>query len=207
MLVHEAKEIVGGIGNPSKMPGKAYGLPAAVCKVGTALRKVPGSVCAGCYAFERGRYAMAPVKAAQYRRLDSLNNLPLWIKAMVVILKDRQAWFRWHDSGDLQSWAHLLAIVEVAKQCPTTSFWLPTKEKALVIQYLRNIGAFPSNLLVRLSGAMVDGKAPDFPHTSTVHADTQGEGHVCPAPRQSGECGNCRACWNESVSNVSYHVH
>jgi hypothetical protein len=207
MLVKEAKEIVGGIGNPSKMPGKAYGLPAAACKVGTALRQVKDSVCASCYAFGRGRYAMAPVLAAQYRRLDSLANLPLWVEAMVTIIKGRQEWFRWHDSGDLQSWAHLLAIVSIAKQCETTNFWLPTKEKALVIRHLKEVGKFPANLLVRLSGAMVDGKRPDFPHTSSVSSAGDAQGHQCPAPQQGGICGDCRACWNRSVHNVTYHIH
>ena len=29
MLVKEAKQIIGSLGNPSKMPGLSYGLPAA----------------------------------------------------------------------------------------------------------------------------------------------------------------------------------
>ena len=51
----EASTIVGGLGKPSKMPGKAYGLPAKECNVGSRLRDVPGSVCETCYAL-KGRY-------------------------------------------------------------------------------------------------------------------------------------------------------
>jgi len=50
MKTNEALKIVGGLSKPSKMPGWAYGLPAAECKTGSKLVKIPGSVCSGCYA-------------------------------------------------------------------------------------------------------------------------------------------------------------
>ena len=50
MLKKEAEKIVGGLSKPSKMPGPAYNLPASACITGQKLAKVPGSVCAGCYA-------------------------------------------------------------------------------------------------------------------------------------------------------------
>jgi len=34
MNTHEAWTLVGGLSKPSKMPGWAYGLPAAECKTG-----------------------------------------------------------------------------------------------------------------------------------------------------------------------------
>jgi hypothetical protein len=46
----EALKIVGGLSKPSKMPGWAYGIPAAECKTGKKLQDVPGSTCEGCYA-------------------------------------------------------------------------------------------------------------------------------------------------------------
>ena len=57
----EADAIHGGLGKPSKMPGYAYGIPAKHCKVGAKLHKVPGSVCADCYAL-KGRYMFANVQ-------------------------------------------------------------------------------------------------------------------------------------------------
>ena len=50
MLKKEARQITGGLSKPSKMPGPAHNLPAVACKTGAKLVKVPGSVCAGCYA-------------------------------------------------------------------------------------------------------------------------------------------------------------
>jgi hypothetical protein len=38
----EALKIVGGLSKPSKMPGWAYGIPAAECKTGKKLQDVAG---------------------------------------------------------------------------------------------------------------------------------------------------------------------
>ena len=100
MLKKEAKEITGGLSKPSKMPGPAYNLPAAACQTGAKLALVPGTVCHGCYAM-KGRYRFSNVKTALARRLEALGH-PDWIKAMTVLIKGEK-FFRWHDSGDLQS--------------------------------------------------------------------------------------------------------
>jgi hypothetical protein len=50
MNTTEALKLVGGLSKPSKMPGWAYGIPAAECKTGAKLKLVPGSTCEGCYA-------------------------------------------------------------------------------------------------------------------------------------------------------------
>ena len=49
MKTSEALKIVGGLSKPSKMPGWAYGLPAAECKTGGKLKHITGSTCEGCY--------------------------------------------------------------------------------------------------------------------------------------------------------------
>jgi hypothetical protein len=59
-----------------------------------------------------------------------------WVDSMVKLISSSgEAYFRWHDSGDLQSLQHLLDIVRIAEQLPNVSFWLPTKEKGLVYKY------------------------------------------------------------------------
>lgn len=116
-------------------------------------------------------------------------------------------WFRWHDSGDLQSVRHLWVICEVARQTPGVRHWLPTREYQVVRTFKAMGGEIPPNLTVRLSAHMVDGKAPGMGlPTSTVSSDgIPGEGS-CPAPTQGGECKACRACWL-SPGNVDYHIH
>ena len=69
MKVKEAKKITGSMTRTKKMPGLSYSLPAWECITGAKLRKVKGSVCAGCYAL-KGNYTRYPaIKAAQYYRL------------------------------------------------------------------------------------------------------------------------------------------
>ena len=110
MLKKEARQITGGLSAPSKMPGPAYNLPASMCLTGAKLVQIPGSVCAGCYAL-KGRYRFNNVQQALERRAASLKH-PDWVKAMVALISGHE-YFRWHDSGDIQSVEHLKKIFEV----------------------------------------------------------------------------------------------
>lgn len=199
----EARAIAGTLSRTSKMPGPSYSLPASACKVGSELRKVPGSTCASCYAC-RGRYGFPSVKNAMARRLEAIAH-PFWTEAMVLLIQDSNCrYFRWHDSGDIQTLAHLLNIVRVAHELPKVEFWLPTREAGIVRSYLDVFGPFPKNLIVRVSAVMVDGPPqPGFSHTSTVVT----EGATCPAPQQGGKCALCRQCWDKRVPNVAYGKH
>ncbi len=200
----QASAIVGGLSRPSKMPGKSIGLPALECNVGRNLRKIPGSTCQDCYAL-KGMYRFPTVQTAQYRRLDALDH-PEWTNSMVVLLQGER-YFRWHDSGDIQDIDHLLRIVDVCEQTPNTMHWLPTREKAIVKKYLRAVGKFPDNLNVRISDTMVDaGKRERIPGTTSSGVTSNGS-HNCPAPNQDNACGNCRDCWNASISHINYHKH
>jgi len=204
MKVSEARQLVGGLSNTSKIPGKSTGLPAQACKVGGKLRKVKGSTCEKCYAYDRGMYGFPIVKAAQARRLAAITDEGWAVNMARAINKGKL--FRWHDSGDIQSAEHYQKIIEVARLTPDCQHWLPTREAQIVASYK---GELPDNLVVRVSAPMVDGPAPKrFANTSTVHANTiPVNSHVCPAPKQDNTCGDCRACWDKSVPNISYHQH
>ena len=198
MKTKEAWALVGGLSKPSKMPGWSIGIPAKECKTGSKLRLIKGSVCELCYAL-KGMYRFSTVQAAQYRRLDAINH-PQWVEAMTAVIK-RQKWFRWHDAGDVQSHEHMAKIIEVCKLTPDTKHWLPTQER----QYLPAPEDVPSNLIIRLSAAKVDGNPGNaWTHSSTVVTDGNPS---CPAPTQGGKCLDCRACWNKDIKNVSYGKH
>jgi hypothetical protein len=203
MNLKEAKAITGGLSSPSKMPGYAYNLPAWQCITGVKLQAVAGSVCAGCYAM-KGRYRFSNVKDALNRRLNSLKH-PQWIPAMTLLVthySKKVPFFRWHDSGDLQSVTHLANIMKVAKATPAVQHWLPTREAQLM--KLINPAAIPQNLIIRMSSHMIDQAPVKFwPWTSTVST----EGKTCPAQDQGNQCRDCRACWDRSVSNVTYPLH
>jgi hypothetical protein len=199
MFKYEAEKITGGLSAPGKMPEGSYNLPASMCQTGAKLREIPGTPCHGCYAFN-GRYNFPNVKDALTRRLESLTH-PQWVEAMGVLVKGKK-FFRWHDSGDLQSVQHLINIMEVCKLTPATQHWLPTQER----KYLP-LGSYPKNLIIRLSNAKnntVPGQA--WSHWSTV-VTTPRAGHVCPAPDQGNVCGSCRACWSKDVKEVQYRIH
>lgn len=205
--LREARAIAGTLGKPSKMPGLSYGISAHHCNVGAKLAQVQGSVCHGCYAL-KANYQYPSVAAAHAKREANLGT-PAWIDAMAfMIRRSGETFFRWHDSGDIQSLGHLLAIVRIAEELPKVSFWLPTREKALVRQYQRAFGEFPANLVVRVSGAMVDGPAPSgFANVSVVVSDATHSSNACPAPRQGNRCLDCRACWDRNVRIVAYTQH
>ena len=205
----EAEKISGGLSKPSKMPGYAFNLPAIRCKTGKKLVKVKGSVCHGCYAL-KGRYLFPATKAAMERRYQAMLD-PYWAEAMIYLIKVRTKkikYFRWHDSGDLQSVNHLEKICRIAKQTPDVKHWLPTREYKFVTEFIKQYGrkAIPDNLCIRISAHMVGQK----PHkifglvASTVDSEI---GYKCPAPTQGNNCGDCRACWDKSVINVDYHKH
>jgi hypothetical protein len=218
MSLSSAKEIAGTLSKTSKMPGYSTGLPAVKCITGSKLVDVKGSVCEGCYAL-KGMYRFPAVQAAQERRLSAITH-PRWVDAMVVLISHycrKQPYFRWHDSGDLQSVTHLEKIVKVCERTLTVQHWMPTRERGLIHDYLTRYNAFPDNLTVRLSAHM-RGDWLDYPSmgltTSTVHSDPgqpiaspEGKSIECRAYLRSNECGKCRACWSGNVSNVSYLSH
>lgn len=210
MKIKEAKEITGGLSNPSKMPGKAYSIPASRCNVGSKLAKIKGSVCEGCYAL-KGMYRFGNVQKALEKRYQSLDDVR-WVNSMALLISNQSKdYFRWHDSGDVQSIDHLHKIVQVCKLTPDTKHWLPTREYQLVKDYIKKHGALPSNLVIRLSAHKVDFAPPSKlanrlgVQTSSVVSNK--DDYTCKAPHQENACKDCRLCWNPKVANVAYLKH
>ena len=201
MKTKEAIQITHTLGKPSKMPGFTYGLPATECKTGSKLAKIKGSTCYGCYAL-KGCYRFKAFKEAGAKRLAAIDH-PLWAQAMAAQINSKKSkWFRWHDSGDVQSLKHLAKIFKVCKLTPGVKHWMPTREAWTQ----RFQDRAPSNLTIRFSMPMVDQPAAgNWRNTSTVVTDKKKA--TCPAPKQDNKCGDCRACWNPSVKNVAYLAH
>ena len=207
----EANAVCGTLTQTSKMPCKSYSLPTEACQTGYKMAQIEGSICSACYA-NKGFYRAyeSTIKPSQFARLDSLTN-PHWVDGMVNLIGS-DSFFRWHDSGDLQGVAHLELIARVAQLTPKTRHWLPTREYAMVKQYIAKHGALPDNLIVRLS-AMYPDKPVKVPLSlqgvanvavSNVHTG-QPMGTACNAPNQNGACNDCRLCWTGET--VSYALH
>ena len=202
--VKQANDLVGGLSAPSKMPCHSFSISAFRCITGSKLRRLANSVCSKCYAL-KGRYVFPNVQAALDRRLSVLAHALAdtefrgkFIAAMAFLVA-RSPWFRWHDSGDLQSAAHFALICDIARATPNTLHWLPTKEPRFAK------GDIPGNLIVRVSAPMIDQPAPNQPHTSTVVSDKRNA--TCRAFERQGKCGPCRMCWDSTVKNVAYYQH
>tara|TARA_R100001163_G_scaffold6791_1_gene7427 strand:- start:1882 stop:2733 length:852 start_codon:yes stop_codon:yes gene_type:complete len=218
----------------SKMPGYVFSTSAFFCKTGSKLHKVKGSVCESCYALN-GNYRYPAVMEGMALNsigisfYESKEDYTVWTVALSELIrrrcilkeiKDKQGnviaiednrWFRFHDSGDIQSALHMEAINQIAINNPNVKFWIPTREGKFVKDFMKT-NKVASNLCIRISGHMVGKKASDFGTglpTSTV--DYKASEHKCVAPLQGGSCDgeimNCRNCWDSSIPNVDYPQH
>ena len=204
------KSIVGSdLSNTSKMPCVSFNLSARHCITGSKLVNVEGSVCAGCYAM-KGFYRVYGWIDKMTPKTKKINN-PLWTEAMVWLINNQlhnkdKGFFRWHDSGDLQSVEHLEKIAEVCRQTPTVKHWLPTREYKIVDDWAKQYDQ-PTNLIIRKSIHMIDGKLPKVGLSSSIHKKNKPQGTECKAYNQKGQCLDCRLCWNTKVQNISYKYH
>lgn len=216
--IKEYLGIIGGLSQTEKMPGFSWGVPAAACKTGARLAKIPGSACSRCYA-RKGRYVFPLVRGANERRLSAWRahrrNWQRFASAMAESIRalDSSGYFRFFDTGDIQDLDMLRAFIRVAELVPDRQFWLPTQEEKLVLRYVEQGGRFPRNLTIRLSsrsiGDTVEQRSAiadllNLP-SSSVSADP--DAITCPAPRQGNKCLTCRACWSPNVRHVVYRYH
>ena len=211
MKIKELEKKIGTLSNPSKMPSYAWGISARQCNVGSKLAKIKGTVCYECYALN-GHYLYPVVANAHKIRLNAIKK-PKWVDYMAELLTQKykrldksRLFHRWFDSGDIQSYAHLMKIFEVCELTPHIEYWLATREYGIINQIKEE--DVPKNLCLRISAIKVDSPPPKFwKWTSGVHKDKKAIGRECPAYKQDGECKDCRACWSRSVKQVSYKEH
>jgi hypothetical protein len=220
----DALAIIGGLSITGKMPGPSYNLPASACPTGSKLRNIPGTACFCCYAaddydwlkrgakqsgtpYKLNNYVTDVVRNANSNRLRCLRN-PSWVPAFVYVIRRGKrgtphALFRWMSSGDVQSLSHLQNIVTIAENTPDTKHWLPTNEHKLAAMVVP-----PENMVIRVSGRLIDGPPPKtFLCVSTISStqDPSHGGFRCPAAEATEyACGDCDACWDSSVPHIDY---
>jgi hypothetical protein len=241
MSVEELAEEAGGFSRPSKPACLNYSLPTSKCKAGSKLHKQAGTTCSGCYA-RKGMYVMPNVEKAMSRRYKLLQkalkgNGNEWVDSLAAGINQQYfntmrrypypkldgRFFRWHDSGDLQSTRHLHLIYRVVEKTPKVLHFLPTRETEIVATYISGGGKIPHNLKIRLSAPKVNlPPTPDqvlvakMRHSislTTVHTDlpprTYGKLRffVCPATTgKQKTCTGCRVCWVTN-SNITFKKH
>jgi len=262
--VDDLVEYFGGFSRPSKPACLSYSLPRAHCKAGSRLAKINGTTCSMCYA-KNGYYCMPNVKKAMNRRMWAVKRAHLsksnywaWIEGLSaginkqyentmrratrhgnsisVNTKVNGLWFRWHDSGDLQSDIHLRMIFEVASATPNVWHLLPTREITTVDNVISTPGVnVPENLKIMLSAPVI-GVAPDSILMKLAHRSPKNIGtsmtfstkqsaftntmarskgnpvkiKICPAStKKIKTCSTCRFCWTKvDVDNcVAFKIH
>jgi hypothetical protein len=138
-----------------------------------------------------------------------------WTNAMIYIMNTKKhiiktGVFRWFDSGDIQGEGMLSDINTIAWSSPNIRFWLPTKEYKLVKEYKNNNDIAP-DLIIRVSNPNVNSntlKGHDY--ISSVYSKDMlenSDGYICPSSKQGNQCKDCRACWSDKISEVSYIAH
>jgi len=211
MKLKDIEKKIGTLSNPAKMPSYAWGIPTEYCKTGSKLAKIDGTICNKCYA-DKGCYVFPMVRAMYEKRYQAIF-LPEWVDYMAEMLtlkyknltKSRR-YHRWFDSGDVQSYEHLMKIFEVCELTPHIKYWLATREYQIIDMIKEE--DVPKNLCLRVSATKVDGALPKFwKWTSGVHKDKRHKGKECRAYTTNNNCGDCRACWSRSVKQVSYEEH
>ena len=210
MILENALKIIHRLSDVSKMPCYSYATSAWHCKRGSKLKKIPGSVCNKCYAM-RGNFCRPTIQAILMAREVAMTG-PLWAEAMVIVLKayEQSGYFRWFASGDLQSLGDLLKICYVAEHTPRIKHWLPTHEVEILAEFKRGGFNYPPNLIVRLSGDMIDKKpSPGLSkRLGVLRSSVSRVAWNCEAPQnEETKCMSCRKCWHKSVSIITYKYH
>ena len=137
MKIKQLEKKIGTLSNPRKMPAYAWGISAKQCITGSILAEKDGTICNKCYALG-GHYLFTVVINAHKKRLNAIK-LPEWVDYMAELLTLKykrlaksRLFHRWFDSGDLQSYEHLMKIFEVCKLTPHIKYWLATREYQII---------------------------------------------------------------------------
>lgn len=213
--IKELEKNIGGLSNTSKMPWFSWSISAYSCNVGSNLAKQQNTVCSGCYALS-GAYRWSNTQKALNNRLKiwHVAKLNKFVNDFTLLLSEKakrapkeKLFFRWFDSGDLQSLEMLEAINLIALNLPEIKFWLPTKEYGIIRQWDESKQA--ENLIIRVSHPMLNKSfhPNKYSHNSSVYNKEDSNGFICPSSKQNNTCSNCRACWDKSIKEITYIYH
>jgi len=198
----------------SKMPGKSWSQSAwETCPGARKDDGSPTDACSFCYALTGAYQFPGTIAARKHNEADWQKDG--WVRAMVKEIKGMK-YFRWFDSGDINSPILARKIWAVILETPNTQHWLPTRsyKDATILKQLRAIENLP-NVVVRYSSDSREGGRLDstlYPNNSTIIQSKddfipQKGVALCRSGERAGKCGSCRACWSKSVRTVSYIHH
>jgi hypothetical protein len=210
------------ISKPSKM--KITGKKVGCWSLGARI-SCPGSVnpdgsivdvCKSCYA-TKGMYRFPVVKNA--RKINKADYMEEdWVERMVAEVS-KYDYFRWFDSGDIETTVLAAKIAAVIVDTPTTNHWLPTRSdkipeiaRAGLFRFKKSVGF--SNVALRPSADHIglNNKEREGVNSFVIKPEEIFEAkrrgiHVCPVgvnPTQKS-CDTCTMCYTDA--EVAYVLH
>lgn len=203
-ILPQITERIGPLSNPSKMPCFSWDIPASLCKTGSILRTLEDTPCSKCYAC-KGRFRFSNVEKANQLRLQKYHEDADWKLLMSIrLLKQRNDYFRWFSSGDLQSsqmFHDILVVAFITRDY--VKHWLPTQERNFVKEYINHI---PRNMCVRISSTKINHvQYSNLP--GVCNSNISDDFWTCPSHLYENTCGSCRACWDISNKLITYRLH
>jgi len=121
--------------------------------LGTCAGCCEGCENGGCYAMRDAKtHHNACIPAWGKNTLILRHDLKAYIAQVKdLVIKNKMEYVRIHSSGEYDSYDHLVAMANLAKELPTVKFYSYTKRFAWVEKYLQENGEFPGNFAVNLS--------------------------------------------------------
>ena len=154
----------------------------------------------GCELCKRGCYDVRNVccyNASQKQRANNSALLKLdrerYFREIEAHVQFHRVW-RWHVGGDIKDYDYLGQVVGIAERNPHCQFLIFTKRSDLVNEWQDNVGEFPSNLHLILSGWR--GDTDVNPHHLPVSSPVWKDGsQSCMVTDNAIWCpGDCTAC-------------
>lgn len=214
------------ISQTSKMQIKGKRVGSWSLPAGSSCPGAKGAeVCDGCYA-KKGMYRFPVVKdVREYNKLDYHKDD--WVKRMVAKVS-KFDYFRWFDSGDIETSELAVKIRDVINQTSSnTIHWLPTRSDKIraindvLVGNDQLIGAFISmkyfvNTSLRLSADNIGLDKPERPGVNSyvinntiddLFKAAQRNIFVCPVGINPGQksCDTCTMCYTNA--EVAYVLH
>jgi len=169
-------------------------------------------VCKGCYA-KKGSYHYPSVKAVRAHNREDYHRDD-WVSDMVTEINKSYSYFRWFDSGDVESVELANKIYEVVKQTPETKHWLPTRTDKIpkINSVLVKISELPNVSVRRSADNYGFKKERQGVNSYVIHKEDLQEAenrgvYVCPvtANKERKSCDDCTMCYTAQA--VAYLLH
>lgn len=190
-------------------PVKSFSLPAGASCPGSK----DAEVCKSCYA-KSGFYHMPVVKNVREHNKE-VYKTPEFVDNMVKIIgKDK--YFRFFDSGDIETPVLAKKIYEIIKATPNTKYWLPTRCDTIprINCIINDIKTLP-NVAVRLSANNLGLSKPerDGVNSYVINPSDISEAkangiNICPVTTPGStqkSCDSCTLCYTNA--KVAYVLH